>query len=63
MKIHKYDSKVWDLLIIIPRDITFGLVRQCNDDAHGAWMTLFDKYKVSEEKQERLNEVTNRSNT
>ena len=39
--------------------LTFGLVRQCNENAHDAWKSLIDKYGVSYEKQEILNEVTN----
>ena len=31
---------------------------QCNKNAHEAWRELIDKYEVSDEKQESLNEVT-----
>ena len=62
MKIYVGNSKVWYLLIIFLTDTTFGLVRQCDENAHEAWKALIDKYEVSDEKQESLNEVTNRWN-
>ena len=40
-------------------DILLGLVRQCDENANDAWKALIDKYEVSDEKQESLNEVTN----
>ena len=43
-------------------DLPFGLVRQCDENAHDSWKALIDKYEVSDEKQESLNEVTNRWN-
>ena len=62
MKIYEGNSKAWDLLIISLSDINFGLVRQWNEYAHEAWKALIGKYEVSDEKQEILNEVTNRWN-
>ena len=43
--------------MIILIDIPFGLVRQCNENAHKSWKALIDKYEVSDEKQESINEV------
>ena len=62
MKIYEGNIKAWDYLIISLRDITFGLVIRCNKNAHETWMAPIDKYEVSEEKQQSLNEVTNRCN-
>ena len=36
---------------------------QYNDNENDAWMALIDKHEVSEEKQDILNEVTNKWNT
>ena len=41
-------------------DIPFCLVRQCDENAHDALKSFIDKYKVSDEIQEHLNEVPNR---
>ena len=60
MKIYEGNSKAQYLLIILLTYITFGLVRQCCENAHNAWKSLIEKYEVSDEKQESLNEVTNR---
>ena len=57
LKIYEGNSKAWDFLIIILSDIPFGLTRQCNDNAHEAWMELIERYEVSEEKRDNLNEV------
>ena len=46
--------------MIILIDIPFGLVRHCNENSHEAWKSLIDKYEVSDEKQEILNEFTDR---
>ena len=62
MKIYEGNSKAWGFLIIILTDIAFGLVRQCDENAHYAWKSLIYKYEVSDDKQESLNEVTNRWN-
>ena len=62
MKIYVGNSKVWYLLIISLTDINFGLVRQCDENAHDSRKALIDKYEVSYEKQESSNEVTNRWN-
>ena len=35
---------------------------QCNENAHKSWKPRIGKYKVSDKKQENLNEVTNRWN-
>ena len=43
-------------------DIPFGLVRQCDENKNDSWKALIDKYEVSDEKQESLNEATNRWN-
>ena len=51
LKIYEGNIKAWDYLIISLRDITFGLVIQCNKNAHETWMAPIDKYEVSEEKQ------------
>ena len=37
--------------------------RLYNYNAHVAWEALVDKYEVSDEKQEIINELTNRWNT
>ena len=60
MKIYEGNSKAWDFLIISLTDIPFWLVRQCDENAHDTWKDLIDKYEVSDEKQESLNEVTKR---
>ena len=60
MKIYEVNCKAWYFLIIILTDITFGIFSQCYYNAHYAWKAFIDKYEVSYEKQESLNEVTNR---
>ena len=40
----------------------FGLVRKCDDNAHESWKDLIEKYEVSYENQESLNEIINRWN-
>ena len=50
-------------MIISLTGILFELARQCNENAHEAQKALIDKYEVSDEKQESLNEVTNRWNS
>ena len=62
MKIYEGNSKAWDLLIIILTDIPSGFVRQCDQNSHESRKALIDKYEVSDEKQEILDEVTNRCN-
>ena len=44
-------------------EIPFRWARQCNDNEYEVCIELLDKYEVSEEKQESLNDVTNRWNT
>ena len=51
MKIYEGKSKAWDFLIISLTDIPFGMIRQCNDNAHDTWKSLIDKYEVPDEKQ------------
>ena len=60
MKIYEENSKAWYLLIIRLTYRPFGLVRQCDENAHDAWKALIDQYEISDAKQEILNEVTNR---
>ena len=60
MKIYEGKSKAWDFLIIGLTEITFELIRQCDENAYDTWKALIYKYEVSDEKQESLNEVTNR---
>ena len=36
------------------------MARKCNENSHEAWKALIEKYKVSDEKQESLNEMNNR---
>ena len=55
MNIYEGKSKAWYLVIIRFIDIPFGLVRQCDENSHGAWKALIGKYELSDEKQERLN--------
>ena len=62
LNIYEGNRKSWDLLIISLPYIPFGLVIQFNEDEHEAWKSLIDKYDVSDEKQEIINEVTNRWN-
>ena len=62
MKIYEGNYKAWYFIIIILTDKLVGLVRQCDENAHEARKALIDKYEVSDEKQESLNEVTNRWN-
>ena len=50
MKIYEGNPKACDLLII----------RLYDDNVHDAWKSLIDKYEVSDNKKESLNEVTNR---
>ena len=54
MEIYEKKSKAWDFLTIILTDKTFGLVRQCDDNAHASWKAFIDKYEVSDEKQENF---------
>ena len=60
MKIYGGNSKARDFLIMSLTDINFGLVIQCDYNAHDTWKSFIDKYEVSDEKQESFNEVTNR---
>ena len=60
MNIYEGNSKACDLLIISLTDICFGLVSKRDENAHDAWKALINKYKISDKKQESLNEVTNR---
>ena len=62
LKIYEGNSKAQDFLIISLTYIPFGLVRQRDENAHEYWKALIDKYEVSDEYQESLNEVTNRCN-
>ena len=62
MKIYERAFKAWDFFVTILTDILIGMVRQCYDNAHDAWKALIYKYEVLYEKQEILNEVTNRWN-
>ena len=48
MKIYEQNSKEWNFLIISLTDIPFGLVQQCDENAHDAWKPLIDKYEVSD---------------
>ena len=59
MKIYEGKYKAWEFLIIILIDIPFGLVRQCDKNAHESRKAIINKYEVSDEKQESLIEVTN----
>ena len=38
------------------------MVSKCDENAYDTWKALIEKYEVSDETQERLNEVTNRWN-
>ena len=60
MNIYEGNYKAWDFLIIILIGIPCGLVRQCDKNAHYSWTALIERYEVSDDKQESLNEVTNR---
>ena len=44
MEIYEGNSKAWYLLIITLLDIPFGIVRQCDENAHEALKSLIDKY-------------------
>ena len=50
MKIYEGNYKAWNFPRISLTDIPFGLVRQCDENAHEAWKALIDKYEVSYEK-------------
>ena len=60
MKIYEGNTKEKDYLIISLTDMPFGLVRHYDKNAHHAWKHLIERYKVSDENKESLNEVTNR---
>ena len=60
LKIYEGNSKAWYFVVISLIYTPFGLVRQCNENAHETWKALIDKYEVSDEKQESLNEMSNR---
>ena len=62
MNIYEGNSKAWDVIIISLTDIPSGLVRQYDENSHVSWKALIDKYEVSDENQESLNEVKNRWN-
>ena len=62
VNIYEYKSKAWDLIIISLTEISFGLVKQYDKNAHYAWKALIHRYEVSNENQDTLNEVTNRWN-
>ena len=57
MKIYEGNSKAWDLLIISLIDTPFGMARKCDENSNDAWKALIDKYELSDERQESLNEV------
>ena len=59
MKIYERKTKAWDFINISLTDITFSMVGQCDEDAHGACKALIYKYEVSNDKQETLNGVPN----
>ena len=63
MNIYEGIRKACALLIIILTDITFRLVRQCNENVPESWMALIDKYTVLEKRKSSLNKVTNMWNT
>ena len=44
-------------MISLP-DVPFGLVRKYDENSHESWKDLIEKYEVSDENQESLNEVT-----
>ena len=60
MKTYEGNYKAWDFPIIRLEYMPFGLVMKCDENAHKAWKAVIDKYEVSEDKQESLNELTNR---
>ena len=62
MKIYEGNSKAWDFLIVSLTDIPFGIVRKCDENSHDALKSLINKYEVSDEKQDILNELTNKWN-
>ena len=62
MNIYEGNSKAWDLLIMSLTYIPSRLARQCDENSRVSWKALIEKYEVSDEKQESLNEVTNRWN-
>ena len=62
MKVYEGNRDAWGFLIISLTYKPFGLVIQCNNNAHEARKVLIDKYKLSDEKQEIINEVTNKWN-
>ena len=62
MKIYEGNSKEWDFGTISLIGIPFCLVRQCDENSHDLWKALIEKNEASDEKQESLNEVTNRWN-
>ena len=56
----KLTPRAWDFLIVGLTDIPFGSVGGgVIENAHDAWKDLIDKYEVSDEKRESLNEVRN----
>ena len=57
MKIYEGNYKAWDFIIISLTDIPFGLIKQCDENAHDERKALIEKYEVSDEKQESLYEV------
>ena len=57
MKIYEGNYKAWDFIIISLTDIPFGLIKQCDENAHDERKALIEKYGVSDEKQESLYEV------
>ena len=61
-RVEKGDVLGWTPSIISLTDIPFCLVRQCDENSHDARKALIDKYEVSDEKQESLNEATNKWN-
>ena len=60
LNIYEGKSKAWDFLIISLTGIPFGLVMQCDENGHEFCKALIDKYGVSDEKLESLDEVKNR---
>ena len=52
------NADAWDQVVLSLTGAPFNLILESNGDAYKAWNMLLNKYKVSDEKQESIKDVT-----
>ena len=58
LNIYEGKAKACNFLTTSLTDIPLGLIRKRDENEHEVWKAIIDKYEVSDQKQEVLNEVT-----